>query len=203
MTDTPTRIPKPEKRALAAFEMWRKLMDHGPEGPPLPATVAETERTTAELLGYETVKEMHAAIGEVWAYLTDPARPPRWYDRLNQGEAWWDAKDQRHEIAEMPATYRAAVVAFLRRRAVGLEFAYGWGEALSIGAYEGVFGVPDDFDIPTHDMDWPTDYTLTNPEGRARHEELCLTWLEGTRLVRSLRAGHDVRYGDEPEELIG
>jgi len=198
MSDTETLpVPKPDKRALAAFEAWRKLLeaDRG-QHPPLPAKVAEVEADTALLLGYETVEEFRAGVESVVAWMTDPNRVPGWYSRLCQGERWWDREGRVHLIAEMDATYRANVVAFLRRHAVGLEWRFGFGEALSIGAYEDAFGVPDDFDIPCHDDDWPTDYNLTTEAGRAQHEALCVAWLESTRLVRSLRLGRDAAFAD-------
>ncbi|HUW00895.1 MAG TPA: hypothetical protein VMW08_00960 [Acidimicrobiales bacterium] len=117
------------------------------------------------------------------------------YALLNQGRLWVDRDANRVEIAEMPATYRANVVRWLRSRAVGLEWKYGFGEAISMGRYEDAFGLPDDFDIPMHDDEWPLHIDLRTAAGKREWRELCLGWIEGTRLVRSLRVGAEVTIG--------
>jgi hypothetical protein len=85
-------------------------------------------------------------------------------DLLHQQEVWVDRHGKKHELAQMPADYKARVYAFMLRRARGLAHTY----TLAIASRGGDW---DDF----HD----------NDEGRVNDPQ---RWLADTPLMRRLAA---------------
>lgn len=102
------------------------------------------------------------------------------YRLLTQSDRWVDRGGELHDLDAMSVRYKANIVGFLERRAVGLADFYSYGEILS---FSGPLG-------PSGEMAQDSlDQALEEADRERRADPL--KWLRSTPLLQRLR--HDVK----------